>query len=85
MNVKELKELINDLPDNMEVILQKDAEGNAYSPLNSGNSNRIYLEYNLWSGDVYNINWNADDADMTKNEWEAFKQKPRVLVLEPLN
>ncbi len=33
MTVKELKKAIKDLPDDMECILQKDAEGNGYSPL----------------------------------------------------
>ncbi|MFT7273462.1 MAG: hypothetical protein ACI9V1_003000, partial [Spirosomataceae bacterium] len=36
MTVKELKELLQTLPDNMEVILQSDAEGNSYSPLSGG-------------------------------------------------
>jgi len=37
MTIAELKEAIKDLPDDMPVILEKDAEGNGYSPLASLN------------------------------------------------
>ena len=33
MKVKELKEKLKDIPDDFEVILSKDGEGNDYSPL----------------------------------------------------
>lgn len=33
MKVKELKKLLEDIPDNYLVILSKDSEGNGYSPL----------------------------------------------------
>ena len=32
MNIKELKELIKDLPNDMEIIIQKDSEWNGYHP-----------------------------------------------------
>lgn len=38
MNVRELKELLEALPDETEIVLQKDAEGNVYSPLKYGDS-----------------------------------------------
>lgn len=86
MNVKRLKELINDLPDDMEVIVQKDVEGNEYSPLSDVDSNAIYLVHTSWYGDAYSTNWSADDACMSEDEWEAFKEKhPKVLILSPVN
>ena len=36
MNVKQLRLLLERLPDDMEIILQKDAEGNGFSPLSGG-------------------------------------------------
>lgn len=33
MKVKKLKELLQSMPDDFEVVLAKDAEGNGYSPL----------------------------------------------------
>lgn len=33
MNVRELKDALDNLPDDMIVVLAKDAEGNGFSPL----------------------------------------------------
>lgn len=48
MTVKELKEAIAELPDDMEVILQKDGEGNGYSPLSGADPNAVYIPNNVW-------------------------------------
>ena len=88
MNVKELKEAIKVLPDDMEVILQSDGEGNNYSPLYCYDSEAIYIARASWwgGGEVYDSNWSAQDAGFEKNEWEELKSKtPRCLVLAPMN
>ena len=85
MNVGELKKLIEDLPDDMEIILQKDAEGNGYSPLYRGDSNMIYIPECTWAGEVYSTEFTAEDMDMDQEEWEEYLQSPRVLVLVPVN
>lgn len=85
MNVKELKELILNLPDEMEVVLQKDAEGNGYSPLSGADSNAVYIAETTWYGDVYSMEWSADDACMSDEQWENIKAKPRTLILYPVN
>jgi len=85
MNVKELKESIKDLPDDMEVILQKDAEGNGYSPLWGADSDAVYIPETTWYGNVYSMDWSADDACMEEKEWEELKKKPRALILHPIN
>jgi len=85
MNVKELKEILNDLPDDMEVILQKDSEGNGYSPLSGGDTDAVYIPESTWSGDVYSTKWTADDADMDDEEWNEIVSKPRALILYPIN
>jgi len=51
MNVKELKIILKDLNDNDEVILSKDSEGNAYSPLADYALN-IYVPDSKWSGEI---------------------------------
>ena len=62
MNVKELKEQIANLPDDMEVVLQKDAEGNGYSPLSGADPDAVYIPDSTWSGDVFSIGLHiADD------------------------
>jgi len=85
MNVKELKESIKDLPDDMEVILQKDAEGNGYSPLWGADPDAVYIPETTWYGNVYSMDWSADDAYMEEKEWEELKKKPRALILHPIN
>lgn len=85
MTVKELKEAISNLPDEMEVVLQKDSEGNGYSPLSDVHPDAVYIPNSTWSGDVYSIDWTADDACMSEEEWKEIKSKPRTLILAPVN
>lgn len=85
MTVKELKKAIENLPDDMEVILQKDSEGNAYSPLIGADPNAVYIPDTTYSGDVYSLDWSADDACMDEDEWEDIKSKPKSLILFPID
>ena len=82
MNVKQLKEIIQDLPDNMEIIIQRDPEGNSFTPLDDADPNCIHLQR---SNEVYSTLWDHNDAMMEKEEWEEFLQRPKTLVLSPLN
>ena len=73
------------LPD-MDVILQKDAEGNGYSPLSGLDNNAIYTAESSYSGEVTDTNWSAGDACMNEEEWQEFKDNnPRCIVLFPIN
>lgn len=81
----ELKHELADLPDETEIILQKDSDGNGYSPLAGADSNAVYIPESTWGGEVYDLSWSADDADMEDDEWEEIKQRDRVLVLYPIN
>lgn len=54
MTVGQLKKLLAALPDNLVVIMQKDAEGNGYSPLSDVDGiNNVYVPDSTWSGEVY--------------------------------
>jgi hypothetical protein len=85
MNVRELSEKLKNLDPNMEVIIQKDSEGNGYSPLDGVDADTVYIAASSYSGDVYNMNWTAADACMPECAWEAVKSEPRALVLYPVN
>lgn len=86
MTVQQLRDALKDLPDDMEVILQKDGEGNGYSPLSDVDAEAIYVAESTWSGDVYSTNWTADEATFEPAEWEAFKRdNPRACILAPVN
>ncbi|MFF5973701.1 hypothetical protein ACFY7C_19450 [Streptomyces sp. NPDC012769] len=75
MKIKELREALAGFPDDMEVILQKDAEGNGYSPL-AGGEESWYEAHQTWCGDAIH----EDDYDPAYN-----REATRVLVLFPVN
>lgn len=52
MKVKELKKLLEDVSDDRIVILQKDAEGNGYSPLEGIDDESSYQAETTWCGEV---------------------------------
>jgi hypothetical protein len=52
MTVKELKKLLENVDDNRIVILQKDGEGNGYSPLECIDDESNYRADSTWSGEV---------------------------------
>lgn len=85
MTIKQLKEVIANLPDDMLVIVQKDSEGNAYSPLAGVDHNSVYLPTTTWYGEVFDTTWSADDAGMDEDEWEGIKSRERSLILFPVN
>lgn len=85
MKVKELIEQLNNMDPEAEIILQKDAEGNGYSPLSGADHNAVYIPDCTWADDVYSTNWTADEASMTDEEWEAIKAMPKCVVLFPVN
>ena len=85
MNVKELREALESLPDDTEVILQGDAEGNSYSPLAGADHNTVYIAHSTWHGDVYSTNWTPDEAAMDPDTWNEILARPRCVVLHPVN
>ena len=85
MKVKELIAALVAADPDAEVILQKDAEGNGYSPLHVCDDNAVYVPDSTWSGDVYSLEWSADDAGMSETEWAEIASKPRCVVLAPVN
>lgn len=85
MKVKHLIEQLKELDGEMEVILQKDSEGNGYSPLAGTDSDCIYVAESSWSGTVYDTTWTAEDAEMDEEEWSEYLDQARVVVLFPIN
>lgn len=85
MKVGELIEMLKDLDPEMECIVQKDSEGNGFSPLAGADPNGIYIPETTWYGDVYDSNWCSEDAGMDDDEWEEILKKPRALILYPVN
>ena len=84
MNVKQLIAKLAGLPDEMEVILQKDAEGNEFSPLNDVDTESVYIPYSDCSGEAYSVHSSADDECMSEEEWEAVMENKKALILYPM-
>lgn len=85
MTIKELKKKIKNLPDDMQIIIQKDSEGNAYSPLADINSNAVYVPNSTWSGDIYCTDWTTEEACLPESYWKEIKYEPKALILIPVN
>jgi hypothetical protein len=85
MKVKELLEALATADPDAEVILQKDAEGNGYSPLSCADLEAVYIPESTYSGTVYSMGWSANDADMSELDWGNIKSKPRCVVLAPVS
>lgn len=85
MLVKELMEILQEFDPETEVILQKDAEGNGYSPLHFYYSG-YYVADSTHSGSIYDEVWAPDECDMSQKEWEDMREaNPLTMVLVPIN
>lgn len=80
--IKDLKEEIANLPDDMEVWHQSDPEGNSFSPCAGIDADAIVVGKGRDSI-VYDTKWTAIDADMTEKQWDKMLKKPRVAILFP--
>jgi hypothetical protein len=85
MKVKELIKALKSANPEAEVILQKDAEGNGYSPLSCVDFDAVYEQNSTWRGEVFSMEWSADDACKTVKDWAEIKSRPRCVVLAPMN
>ena len=81
MNIKELKEAIANLPDDMEVTLQDDPEGNGYR-FARGVEEVVYQDME-YIDCAYSLDNTADDNCMTEEEWEEVKSYPHSIVIYP--
>lgn len=86
MKVKELKNILNEFNDEDIVILQKDSEGNGYSPL-SGYDEMTYVAENTWSGDVYIKELTSEHKEFGYTEEDLYDGDDGVnaIILFPVN
>ena len=78
MKVKELIKELSLLDPELNVMLQKDPEGNGYSSL-EGAEKAVYDGFES----VYNLENTADDNCLEEDEWENLKKNNLVVVLWP--
>lgn len=85
MTTHELATLLLNNPD-YRLIIQKDAEGNGYSPLSGIEMDVTYVPDTTYSGTVYSKEYSAEDNGMTEKEWEQCqKDNSGYAVLYPVN
>ena len=84
MNVGELIKYLKGFNPETEIVLQKDSEGNGYSPL-AGADEGYYVPDSTWSGDFYDSSYTADDCFMDDDEFEEMQSRPKSIVLYPVN
>jgi hypothetical protein len=80
ITVAQLREHLSELPDDMPVILQRDAEGNGYSPL-SQVERAVYAAESPWAGECYEEPSPGDIETEDSPPEDAVK----VVVLVPMN
>lgn len=84
MKVKQLKELLKNIDDERIVILQKDGEGNGYSPLYCIDDESVYVADSTWSGDVRFPKLTPDLEKLGYSEEDCGDGEP-ALILVPVN
>jgi hypothetical protein len=82
--VSELIDYLETLDGDMEIVLQKDSEGNGYSPL-AGSALVKYQAETTWAGQTYDLD-DFDDREYYNEMYEgSFDELPTVVVLYPTN
>lgn len=85
MKSHELAKMLLENPD-VELIMQKDSEGNGYSPMAGIEFGAVYIAESTWSGELYAGTSTAEDNCMTEKEWKAAKKKHSgYAVIYPVN
>ena len=86
MKVKELLTQLLLVDPNREVVLQKDAEGNGYSPLRGVDDNAAYSPENTWSGEVKRQKLSEEDIKQGFGQEDVAPEGAQpCLVLYPVN
>lgn len=82
LTVKDLKGIIANLPDDMQVVVQRDSEGNGYNPAYSADPNCIWDQH---EEEILSTNYTGEQNGVYDPEdWEKMlKESPRVLVIAP--
>ena len=70
LTVKQLKKILESLPDNMKIILQKDSEGNGYSPCDGVDPECVYVPETTYDGEVYSLGYSAEANGFDEKEWK---------------
>ena len=82
MLVKELKEILANIPNDTRIVLQSDAEGNGYRWAYAADFDGVVVTDD-YEPEIYSSEWDAEEADMDEDEWQEYLSNPKVLVISP--
>ena len=87
MKVKDLMAELAKCDPEAELIVQKDAEGNGYSPLSGIDHECVYMPECDWYGDVISTKWSPEECCMghDPDHYDEIMAMPRCVVLYPIN
>ena len=85
MKVRELIELLSKMNPERLVVLQKDAEGNGYSPLSGADDNARYLARCTWDGEVMRETLSDEDRAAGFGDDDVTTEGEPACVLYPVN
>jgi hypothetical protein len=82
LTVKDLKEIIANLPDDMQVVIQRDSGGNGYRLAYAADPDCIWDQN---EDSILSTNYTGEQNGIDEpEEWERMlKESPRVLVIAP--
>jgi hypothetical protein len=85
MRVKDLIKELKKIDPEARIIIQKDGEGNGYSPLAGIDYDVVYVPTSSYSGEIYDLEWSAEMAGMDDDEWESLKKTAQHVLFFPMN
>jgi hypothetical protein len=82
MTVRELKSAISELPDDMEVVIERDWDCGCNGPCTGVDTNHVRISDDAYDYDAVDV-VNHDDTfwGIKKEDWEYIIRKPKVLLL----
>lgn len=80
--IKDLKGDIEDLPDDMEILLQTDPEGNGYEYIRGIDPECVILEEG-YRPEVISTEFTSSEADIDEDEWDEILKRTKVAVIFP--
>ncbi|MBV5347780.1 hypothetical protein JZU46_06165 [bacterium] len=87
MIVKELIELLKDMPQDSVVIMSTDGDDNGFSPLLSIDSNTLYLPANKYCGGIYSNTISEQDIKYEESRYIRCRPKGKMvpsILLKPV-
>lgn len=81
MKVKELIDTLQKFNPELDVWVQRDPEGNSFSPLGGSADDGVVMD----DGEIYSNEWTSHEACIEDPvEWDLLKEKNQCVVVFPL-